>query len=37
MLIDLANLPPDAQLLQRLERDMAAAVESRDGCERRAQ
>ncbi|MFC3323580.1 IS66 family transposase [Mesorhizobium cantuariense] len=31
MLIDLANLPSDPQLLQRLVRDMAAAVESRDG------
>lgn len=32
MLIDLANTPPDLQLLQGLERDMAAAVESRDCC-----
>ncbi|WP_027035508.1 IS66 family transposase [Mesorhizobium ciceri] len=31
MLIDIANLPFDPQLLQRLVRDMAAAVESRDG------
>ncbi|RUV37078.1 IS66 family transposase, partial [Mesorhizobium sp. M7A.F.Ca.MR.228.00.0.0] len=31
MLIDLENLPSDPQLLQRLVRDMAAAVESRDG------
>lgn len=31
MLIDLSNLPSDPQLLQRLVRDMAAAVESRDG------
>lgn len=30
MLIDLSNLPSDPQLLQRLVRDMAAAVESRD-------
>lgn len=31
MLIDLDNLPSDPALLQRLLRDMAAAVESRDG------
>lgn len=31
MLIDLGNLPSDPALLQRLLRDMAAAVESRDG------
>ncbi|RWL96677.1 transposase [Mesorhizobium sp.] len=31
MLIDLENLRSDPQLLQRLVRDMAAAVESRDG------
>jgi transposase len=31
MLVDLENLPSDPQLLQRLVRDMAAAVESRDG------
>lgn len=31
MLIDLNDLPSDPQLLQRLVRDMAAAVESRDG------
>ncbi|MDR7225214.1 hypothetical protein J2X13_005661 [Aminobacter aminovorans] len=31
MLIDLDNLPSDPALLQRLLRDMAVAVESRDG------
>src|SRR3954468_14776292 len=31
MLVDLQNLPSDPALLQRLVRDMAAAVESRDG------
>jgi transposase len=31
MLVDLENLPSDPALLQRLVRDMAAAVESRDG------
>ena len=31
MLIDLENLPSDPALLQRLVRDMAGAVESRDG------
>lgn len=31
MLIDLENLPSDPALLQRLVRDMAAAVESRNG------
>lgn len=31
MLTDLGNLPSDPALLQRLLRDMAAAVESRDG------
>lgn len=31
MLVDLENLPSDPALLQRLVRDMAAAVETRDG------
>ena len=31
MLVDLQNLPSDPAILQRLVRDMAAAVESRDG------
>lgn len=31
MLIDLENLPSDPELLQRLVRDMASVVESRDG------
>ncbi|TPI29751.1 hypothetical protein FJW07_30030 [Mesorhizobium sp. B3-1-9] len=30
-MVDLENLPSDPVLLQRLVRDMAAAVESRDG------
>ena len=31
MLIDLENLPSDPEFLQRLVRDMAGVVESRDG------